>query len=248
MLAQTRLLLILLTALLVACAPAVEVRPQASAETVKAPLEAEQPGLYWWQLRFKLAWPEGEYPDFSTHLLIADQILLPAIVEHEGQLSLWRFHRRAARTPSGHQFSFIFLSDPDTAAKIDRQVRDNPLTTWLSEQGMIEKTRLNKRSKEELAKLEDTSDPNWPAEIQRSWPWFIMGASQSWLMMVHEISGRYPLEGRVPYAELAAHYRQVDDELNEQWREYGQHAYLHHLSAVYGYRPMRIRTNDLKTF
>lgn len=233
---------------LIACAPALEVHPGPRLSQEAAPLQAEQAGRYWWQLRFKLAWPEGEKPDFSRHLLIAEQLLLPVIEGHQRQLPLWRFHRRAARSPSGHQFSFIFLADADTARQINRQVTENPLTRWLLDRNMIERTRFDQRSKQELGLLEDTSDPAWPAEMQRSWPYFIMGASQTWLIMVQELSAQYALKGRVGYPELLKHYRKVDAALNTQWRENGQHAYLHHLSAVFGYQPIRIRSRDLKTF
>ena len=33
---------------------------------------------------------------------------------------------------------------------------------------MIEKTAFNKRTREELGLLEQTSDPDWPLEVQRS--------------------------------------------------------------------------------
>ena len=57
---------------------------------------------------------------------------------------------------------------------------EKPFTQWLRSQNMIEATRFSRRTREELARLEDTSDQEWPVEIQRSWPYFIMGVSQSW--------------------------------------------------------------------
>jgi len=239
---------LVLTLFIGACAPSLEVIPAATLELHKAPVDAQQPGLAWWQLRFKLSWPEGEEPDLSRHLLIAEQILLPVIVEHQQQMPLWRFHRRAARTPAGHQFSLIFLSDTETAAQINQEVAQDPTTAWLMHRQMLEQVRMDKRSKEELGQLEDTSDPSWPLEIQRSWPWFIMGASQGWLIMVQELSANREMAGEVSYPALLAHYRDVDAALEKQWRDYGQHAYLHHLNAVYGYRPIRIRSSELKTF
>jgi hypothetical protein len=52
----------------------------------------------------------------------------------------------------------------------------------------------------------------------------------------------------VSYDELLAHYRGVDEELNRQWRDFGQHAYLHHLSALFGYQPVRIKRSELQQF
>jgi len=240
--------LILCCLLAAACTPALHIEPGPALNLNKPSLFAERQGHSWWQLRFRLTWPEGEQADLSRHLLIAEQILLPVISEHEDQLSLWRFHRRAARDGAGNQFSLIVFTDAATAGKIEREVQDNPLTQWLQERSMIEKIAINKRSPEELGKLEETSDKNWPPEIQRSWPYFIMGASQTWLMLVQEISREQALAGNIDYHQLLEHYRIVDSKLNVQWRDYGQHAYLHHLNAVFGYQPVRIRSSEFRSF
>ena len=87
-----------------------------------------------------------------------------------------------------------------------------------------------------------------PIEIQRSWPYFIMGSSQTWLMLVQELSAENKLEGEVDYPSLLLHYKEVDTRLNAQWRDYGRHAYLHHLNAIFGYQPVLIRSSELKTF
>lgn len=243
-----RLLLALQIAWLGACSTTLQVDSAALIDPEKATLSAEQPGLAWWQLRFKLVWPADEYPDFSRHLLIAEQLLLPTIKAHEQRLTLWRFHRRAARDTAGNQLSLIFYTDEATATQINQEISSDPLTLWLLDQSMIEKTAFNKRTREELGLLEQTSDPDWPIEIQRSWPYFIMGSSQSWLMLLQEISQETGLEGTVSYSDLLAHYRRVDETLNAQWAEHGQHAYLHHLNAIFGYHPLRIRGSVMRRF
>ena len=35
--------------------------------------------------------------------------------------------------------------------------------------------------------------------------------------------------------------RQVDDKIAEIWQDESQHVLFHHLSAVFGYKPMRLR-------
>ncbi len=238
----------LLLTLITACAPALQISSPAPNDQVKASLAAEQPERHWWRVRFKLAWPDGTQPEFSRHLLIAEQLYMPAIATHEEKLLLWRFHRRAGRDDAGNQFSLIYFTDEETAAALHEQVSGHPLTEWLLDRGMIEQVRFNLQTEEEMGRLEQSSDPNWPMEIQRSWPYFIMGASQSWLVLIRELSGQLPLEDTVTYDGLLDHYREVDVKLTAQWREYGQHAYLHHLSAVFGYEPIRIRESELKRF
>lgn len=243
-----KLYLALVSLLLAACAPALQVAPSAPFEPHAAVIGAEQPDRYWWQLRFRLAWPEDEAPDFSQHLLIAEQLLLPVLVENQAQLPLWRFHRRAGRGDAGNQFSLIFYSDEATADRINQQVQADALTQWLLHHKMIEKVRFAQRSPAELGRLELTSDPEWPLDIQRSWPYFIMGASQTWILLVQQISRQEALAGDVNYPALLQHYRNVDARLNKQWQSYGQHAYLHHLSAIFGYQPLQIRSSELRTF
>lgn len=243
-----RVTLVIASLLLAACTPALQVEPAPSFEPRAAALDAEQPGRYWWQLRFRLVWPDDQPPDFAAHLLIAEQLLLPVIIENQAELPLWRFHRRAGRSDSGNQFSLIFLSDKTTANRINEQVASAALTQWLLDSQLIDKVRFAQRSPENLGRLELTSDPEWPIAIQRSWPYFIMGASQAWLMMVQELSQVNALEGEVSYPTLLQHYQQVDSRLNQQWTRYGQHAYLHHLSATFGYEPVQIRSSQLKSF
>ena len=244
-----KLLSLLTCALLLsACASSVQIAPAPKLSPDKASLAAERQSFSWWQLRFRLTWPEDTQPDFSRHLLIAEQIMLPIITEHEDHLSLWRFHRRAGRDNSGHQFSLIFYTDKLTATAIHQQAEEDQLTRWLYSEGMIERVAFSQRTAADMTSLGQTSDPNWPPEVQHSWPYFIMGVSQTWLMLVQELSREQPLEGKASYEELLQHYREVDTQLNSQWRDYGQHAYLHHLNAVFGYQPVKIRSSELKSF
>ena len=248
MLQRVKIGLLLASLLLAACTPALQVQPAAPFEPAAAALDAEQAERFWWQMRIRLTWPDDATPDFSAHLLIAEQLYLPVISENQADMPLWRFHRRAGRGDAGNQFSLIFYADKATAARIDEEIASAPLTQWLLDNNMIDKVRFAQRSPEELGRLELTSDPEWPIEIQRSWPYFIMGASQTWLMLVQELSREHQLAGEVDYPALLQHYQNVDSRLNAQWRQYGQHAYLHHLSAIFGYQPLQIRSSTLKTF
>jgi hypothetical protein len=247
-LATRACLSIIVSLLLTACTPALQVAPAETFEPKAAVMGAEQVDRYWWQLRFRLVWPEGAAPDFSQHLLIAEQVLLPVIIENQSQMPLWRFHRRAGRGDSGNQFSLIFYANKATATRINEEVQTAALTQWLLDQNMIDKVRFAQRSPEELGRLELTSDPEWPMDIQRSWPYFIMGASQTWIMLVQELSQADAVAGEVSYSALLEHYKTVDSRLNQQWQQYGQHAYLHHLSAIFGYQPLQIRSSTLRTF
>ena len=241
--------LFVLVFLLTACsASIVQIDPTATYTPTASAITVEHPDHVWWQFRFKLQWPEGESPVFSNHLLIADQIIAPALVEYSEDIGLWRLHRRAGRDQTGHQLSLIFYANEATANAVAASMDAKPLTQWLHNQEMIEATRFSRRTGEELARLEDTSDGEWPMEMQRSWPYFIMGVSQTWLALVQELSTNDPLPDEVDYNAFVAHYQAVDNQLTTQWRDFGQHAYLHHLSAVFGYQPLKLRSTELRSF
>jgi uncharacterized RmlC-like cupin family protein len=79
-------------------------------------------------------------------------------------------------------------------------------------------------------------------EIQREWPKFIMGASSMWLGLVGtEADKRADLE-------LHQRYQAVEFVLDEMWFERGNHAFFLHLSALFGYKPVRVIRRDVMTF
>lgn len=192
----------------------------------------------WHQLRFKWSWPEGERPDWSLDPLIADLVLSDLITRHQASLPLWRFHRRAGRSPAGHQFSFIFYSTPAIARDIQDSVSGHPVTAKLLERGLLEKVYLTRPGN--ATELSATSDPSWPKPVQSTWPMFIMGVSQTWLGLVELHAG--DTSGIDQDLERAMErYGRVNDSVDETWSRYAQHAFFHHLSGVFGYEPVTIR-------
>ena len=72
----------------------------------------------WWYARFRMKWPENTEPSWHIDLLVAHKIIAPVLYGNMADISLWRFHRRAARDAEGHQFSVTFYSSPETADQI----------------------------------------------------------------------------------------------------------------------------------
>jgi hypothetical protein len=208
----------------------------------ETPLVVDQEEAKSWRtVKFRLQWPEGEDLDFSAHLLIADKVLLPVLENHKDDIPLWRFHRRAARDKAGHQFSFIYYSNRQTESKIRGQINQNPIVSGLKDAEVLEKLWFTNSEKNEATLIEFTSDGDWPLEIQQSWPYFIMGVSESWLDLIER---EHAVNREVSYrsiAEMLAYYQQLNDRIIDKWGEYGRHAYFHHLNAVYGYTPVYIR-------
>ena len=87
--------------------------------------------------------------------------------------------------------------------------------------------------------IEDSSDTAWPPELRRSWPHFIMGASQTWLDLVAAMAEEDGAESSDTSLEgLENKYGRVSRRIDAVWREEGRHAFLHHLNALFAYQPV----------
>jgi hypothetical protein len=230
-----------------ACAPDISVQPH-TPEPAPAFVSFEQGENGWWEVFFQLAWDQAEQPSWHLDALLADQIFAPVIAESETRIFLWRFHRRAARDENGHRFSFLFYADADTAEIISEEIENSPLAAKLLEAGIVKEMRLAALDEAVEQEIGAKSDPAWPEAIQRGWPWFIMGVSQSWLRLISEVKAQRPPPKRASPADMSEYYRGIHEEISALWRQYGQHAYLHHLNAVFGYQLLIIRETNLKRF
>jgi hypothetical protein len=193
----------------------------------------------WWVYRFRIDWPEGVPADMTVDLLLAHAVVKPNLERFAPRLSYWRFHRRAARDEAGHQFSLLFYSDPATAEALYAALDANPVLAQVQNQGLV--TRIIKDDPQNPVRpgIADTSDPSWTPMLQRQWPAYIMGVSLLWLGLIDEAVAELPPEQRAN-DDLLAVYRAADARVTGLWFKEGQHAFLHHLNAVFGYRELLI--------
>ena len=193
----------------------------------------------WWYARFRIQWPEEEEPSWHEDLLIAHKIVAPALLQYKEGIRLWRFHRRAARDQAGHRFSFIFYAPAETAYQVFDTLRSNALLIEMVYTGRIVEEVYDNPDRIAKPRIKDTSDPNWPSSIQKSWPYFIMGVSQMWLKLIAETVADMPA-GDAPLAlvEYEEFYKEVNAAITSLWENNGRHAFLHHLNALFGYEPL----------
>jgi hypothetical protein len=198
------------------------------------------PDLAWWKARFRFSWPEGESPRWFMDLLVADRLIKPMLIEHRKAIALWRVHRRAIRDDAGHQFTFIFYADRASARRILEELGQDPVLVMLHDAAMLDSLVFDDPDGDPDTDLGATSDPHWSGELQTAWPYYIMGVSAMWLELIHEVSdGVRPPDGSA--ASLEQYYRELDRRLDRIWENEAQHAMLHHLNAIFGYRPLIIR-------
>ena len=230
------------------------VKPPPADPYYSLPIDGEvtrnQEGYSWWAYRFRINWPEElENPDFAVDLLLAHRVVKPVLVANGDNILWWRFHRRAAREAPGHQFSFLFYSDRKTAVELIQKLDDSPLLAVLKDNGVVLKTLSSDTGKNGKTAIESYSDPSWPAVIQRTWPSYIMGVSAFWLALIDELKPEMSNQGQESVSDtteidkLLDEYRTIDDEIAVMWQTEGQHVLLHHMSALFGYKPMLFKKN-----
>jgi len=196
----------------------------------------------WWYVQFIKQWPDDSNAPFHYDLLLAEQVIRPALNGHHEKIDLWRFHRRAGRDAAGSKFSFIFYANADDARLITDHITSDPLVKEMLDSGLIEEIWTDDFAKLQRPDIEDNSDKEWPPEIQKSWPYFIMGVSQSWLALIDEFTSRQPLDiSTASLDEIVTYYAGVSVDMDLYWKESGGHAYIHHLSALFAYRPVQLR-------
>ena len=90
--------------------------------------------------------------------------------------------------------------------------------------------------------IEDTSDPIWSETVQKTWPHFIMGVSETWLGLINQLATEHEqLADPDDLQTLLPKYQKINAAVDEIWKQHGRHAFLHHLNAVFGYRPLYMR-------
>ena len=213
--------------------------PGKSAETIEPPPAEIASSDGWWSARFHIQWPQEEEPAWHMDLLIAHKIIAPLLLQYKNRIHIWRFHRRAARDESGHQFSFIFYASAETAYQIFDLLRSNALLKQMAYAGRIIEKVYDNPDRIAKPRIKDTSDPGWPSAVQKSWPYFIMGVSQMWLNLITETIAEIPAaKTSLSLDEQEEFYRKVNARITSLWESNGRHAFLHHLNALFGYEPL----------
>ena len=203
----------------------------------------------WHHNQFRMQWPENEPPKWWIDLFIVDTLIREVISNYRNEIRLWRFHRRAARDNSGHQLTLLCYTTQQCSVSIDNVIQES------DEFGILRHHDLLKEyiPKDGGSNIEDSSDENWPLEIQKSWPYFIVGVSEMLLELIDLIKRDTVESLRLPpsieaLTDIERLYLKVNERLNVLWRQQGSHAYFHHMNALFGYARLLARPRDFAAF
>ena len=195
--------------------------------------------ISWWACRFKISWPVETEFNHAADLMLAHAVVGPELKRYSRDLYWWRFHRRAARDETGHQFSFLFYTDANVASGVMENIKQNIILDKMLAEKIVERIIFDDPERPKRHLVEDTSDPNWSLTLQRNWPSFIMGVSALWLGLIDDGMTNIAIHDDVSI--MIKRYESVDTAITNIWRDEGQHALLHHLNAIFGYEPLLIK-------
>lgn len=184
----------------------------------------------WHFINFKIKW-DKKFPvnNFFVDLIIIDLIIYPLLEIFEQNLILWRIHRSA--TEDGHILRFIFYTSPEIAKDIYESMQRTKFYALVKENYVEEITQ-----QEGSQGVEGAGDGSWPKEINRAWPYYIMGVSTMFLELIKEV--KQSITDEVKEGGTEEYYKEIEKKIDELWFKYGCHSFIHHLSAVVGYKPM----------
>jgi hypothetical protein len=232
--------ILIMVILLSACAPQKNQLPPPTVTTIPIETSDHIGDMSWWACRFKISWDSDVPVDWAVDLLLAHAVVKPVLKEHAKNLFRWRFHRRAVRDKVGHQFSFLFYADSGVASKVMEEIKQSDILQKALEEKVVEKTIFSDPAKPVHPQIEAMSDPHWSLTLQRNWPSYIMGVCALWLGLIDDQMANVTTQN-LNVSGLLESYRQADTAITSMWRKEGQHAFLHHLNAIFGYEPLLIR-------
>jgi hypothetical protein len=195
---------------------------------------------FWWRCRFTNVWPKDREADGAVDLLLAHAVVSPVLSQYTADIAYWRFHRRALRDSKGHQFTFLFYSKPEIASAVFAEIDKSEVLKDSLNANIVRKVVMDNPGHPQLPNIGHTSDRHWSSEVQKNWPSYIMGVSSLWLGLIDDYKQKSSKASN-NIGELLEEYREVDAKITDTWRNEGQHAFLHHLNAVFGYEPMLIK-------
>ncbi len=185
---------------------------------------------HWIQYKYRFN-DDPENPDWWMDLFLTDTAFRDIIEKYKPEL--WRFHRRSGKDSIGHQLSLLCYMNKKKAEDMYIELTNHHSINILAEHGRMKSSLL------EIMEpgIEKTSDINWSDEMQKSWPYFACGACQ----MIIELMDHIPKYKKPSIDSVFEIYNPLNDELEDIFTSNAAHAFIHHLSALFGYAPIQLR-------
>jgi len=200
----------------------------------------------WYFYRFRLNDKSNKGTRWWIDIFIIDTIIRQVIQNRsEFKIDLWRFHRRSAKDKAGHQVSLCCYTTNLNSVKISDFIKRTEEFKILLKSNLLKKYFMEKGGTE----IEGSGDGSWSKEIQKTWPLFIQGASESILALILFISYNFRYSHDLnTILDIEEYYKNINEKLNLLWYNEGGHAFLHHLNALFGYEMIKTRQTVITSF
>ncbi|MBN1664889.1 MAG: hypothetical protein JW943_14915 [Deltaproteobacteria bacterium] len=195
-----------------------------------------------WQI-FCIHMPYETETKWHLDTLLIDRILAPELYREKDNIALWRFHRRSGNDSAGHRLRFLVYAEESALQRIAGALQQSPLLEQLIRAKLVKNLDAECGSGPESIDVAATSDPNWSPELQHAWPYFAMGVSAALLDLIESERRKFPEQER-SVEELLTMYEQIHKNISRVWLKEGQHGFLHHLNALFGYQPIWLQQNS----
>lgn len=195
---------------------------------------------YWINLKFKCK--DTSNPEFFIALMVLDQLLAPVVKKFRKDFEFWRFHW-SSTNDDGHRLKFFFRTSSQVAEKVTKFVNNLNLCSFAKSE-YIEIPEI--RHEVFSDNIEAISDENWPDELKKSFPNYIMGVCDMALSLIEEIKKKQNQGvNQNNKTQLEEVYKKIEKELASVWKRYGNHAFLHHLALILGNKKIVIGTTGV---
>jgi len=201
----------------------------------------------WHEVVFVFDWPQGERPRTYLDLLLAWQVVWPALEPDVANIRAWKFHRRWAPTQETgellHELKLTFRSAAETYHRVREAMHLNETLMKLKEARLVTKVKFCQGMKD--SKFSDQGEAFWPEQIRKAWPYYMTGVSRAWVELIGrtkkdcEGEGADANESRIE--ELCRLYEGIEKDVKALWRRWARQCFLHQLSQVFGYEPVAFR-------
>jgi len=200
----------------------------------------------WYNFTFRITWPNNQEPRVWIDIFLADTLVRNAIElgQKKTPITLWRIHRRWPRDERGHEFSLDCYTTDEIASLIDNFFKNSKEHKMLHENNLLEEYHYNVDGEN----IEDITTDAWPSEAagktwllngKKAWPYYIKGCCEMFLHLIEVIKDDRDSGNDI--GQIERFYQEIDKRLTEIWQGYGCHAFFHHLSAVFGHKPLHLQ-------
>ena len=189
--------------------------------------------MKWIQYKFRFN-DDPINPDWWMDLFLIDTAFRDIVDKYKPEL--WRFHRRSGKDSVGHQLSLLMYINANMSDKVSHGLMNHKAVEVLSKD--IHPKIKSIASEIMESGIEKISDVKWTVSLQKFWPYFADGTCRMLLGLFPETPEYWSKKEKIFFT--SQHYESVNKQLKEFFSDQAAHAFIHHLSALFGYAPIKL--------